>query len=141
MWVPMRTCTSRGSRIHDPAQILDILVLWGRGLAVLAEPRISIPLHDLGHKGMVPLLGSCLSLAERGGDWVSVRFQFRLLRRIIRKNCRYFPLKLLLIPIIGIFYPAGELISLQRLRCSPLAVVHYSFMGHFLATAAISTRE
>jgi len=42
---------------------------------------------------------------------------------------------------IGIFYPLGELISLHRRRCSPFAVVHYSFMGHFLAAAAISTRE
>jgi len=43
--------------------------------------------------------------------------------------------------LIGIFYPSGEPISLQRLRCSPFAVVHYSFMGHFLAVAAILTRE
>jgi hypothetical protein len=43
--------------------------------------------------------------------------------------------------IIDIFYPSGELILLQRLRCSPFAVVHYSFMGHFLAAAATSTRE
>ena len=46
-----------------------------------------------------------------------------------------------LIFIIDIFYPPGELISLHRLRCSPFAVVHYSFMGHFLAAAATSTRE
>ncbi len=37
---------------------------------------------------------------------------------------------------ISIFYPSGEPISLQRLHRSPgrlgrLAVVHYSFMGHF----------
>jgi len=43
--------------------------------------------------------------------------------------------------IIDIFSPPGELISLHRLRCSPLAVVHYSFMGHCLAAAATSTRE
>ena len=43
--------------------------------------------------------------------------------------------------IVDIFYPTGELISLQSLRCSPLAVVHYSFVGHFLAFAATSTRE
>jgi hypothetical protein len=43
--------------------------------------------------------------------------------------------------IIDIFYPSGELISPQSLRHSPLAVVHYSFAGHFLAFAAISTRE
>ena len=43
--------------------------------------------------------------------------------------------------IIDIFYPTGKLISLHRLRCSPFAVVHYSFMGHFLAAAATSTRE
>jgi hypothetical protein len=42
---------------------------------------------------------------------------------------------------IDIFYPLGELISLQWLRCSPFAVVIYSFMGHFLTTAATSTRE
>jgi len=41
---------------------------------------------------------------------------------------------------IDIFYPTGELISLQSLRCSPLAVVHYSFAGHCLAFAATSTR-
>jgi len=43
--------------------------------------------------------------------------------------------------LIDIFYPMGELISLHRLRCSPFAVVHYSFMGHCLAAAATSTRE
>ncbi len=43
--------------------------------------------------------------------------------------------------IIDIFYPSGELISLQSLHCSPLAVVHYSFGGHFFALAAISVRE
>jgi hypothetical protein len=43
--------------------------------------------------------------------------------------------------LIGIFYPSGEPISLQRLLCSPFAVVHYSFTGHFLAVAAILTRE
>jgi hypothetical protein len=42
---------------------------------------------------------------------------------------------------IDIFYPSGEPISLQSLRCSPLAVVHYSFVGHFLAFAATSTLE
>jgi len=42
---------------------------------------------------------------------------------------------------IGIFYPSGESISPHRLRRSPFAVVHYSFMGHFLAAAAILTRE
>jgi hypothetical protein len=45
------------------------------------------------------------------------------------------------IHFIGIFHPPGEPISLQRLRCSPFAVVYYSFMGHFLAVAAILTRE
>jgi len=45
------------------------------------------------------------------------------------------------IHLIGIFYATGEPISLQWLRCSPFAVVHYSFMGHFLAVAAILTRE
>jgi len=43
--------------------------------------------------------------------------------------------------IIDIFYPTGELISLQSLRCSPLAVDHYSFVGNFLAFAATLTRE
>jgi len=47
----------------------------------------------------------------------------------------------LLILIIGIFYPSGEPISLQSLRCSPLEVVHYVFEGHFLAFAATSVRE
>jgi hypothetical protein len=42
---------------------------------------------------------------------------------------------------IGIFYPSGEPISLHRLRCGPFAVYKYSFMGHFLAAAAILTRE
>ncbi|GAF81951.1 unnamed protein product, partial [marine sediment metagenome] len=42
---------------------------------------------------------------------------------------------------VGILYPSGEPILPQSLRCSPLAVVHYSFMGHYLAFAAISTRE
>jgi len=46
-----------------------------------------------------------------------------------------------LIIIIDIFYPTGELILLHRLRCSPFAVVHYSFMGHFLAATATSTRK
>jgi hypothetical protein len=45
------------------------------------------------------------------------------------------------INLIGIFYPTGEPISPHRLRCSPFAVVHYSFMGYFLAAAAILTRE
>jgi len=47
--------------------------------------------------------------------------------------------------IFGIFYPTGEPILLGgvgwRLRCSPFAVVYYSFMGYFLAVAAILTRE
>jgi len=30
------------------------------------------------------------------------------------------------------FSPSGEPISQQSLRCSPLAVVHYSFAGHCL---------
>jgi hypothetical protein len=40
-----------------------------------------------------------------------------------------------------LFYPSGEPISLHRLRCSPFAVVYYSFMGHFLVVTAISTRK
>jgi hypothetical protein len=40
-----------------------------------------------------------------------------------------------LIIIIDIFYPPGELISLQNLRCNPLTVVHYTFVGHCLAFA------
>jgi hypothetical protein len=51
------------------------------------------------------------------------------------------PFSLPFLFIIDIFYPSGDLISPHRLRCSPLAVVHYSFMGHFLAVAATSTRE
>ena len=46
-----------------------------------------------------------------------------------------------LLLLIDIFYPMGEPILLQSLRCSPLAVVHYSFVGHCLAFAATSTRE
>jgi hypothetical protein len=46
-----------------------------------------------------------------------------------------------LLILVGIFYPSGEPISLHRRRCSPFAVVHYSIMGHYLAVAAISTRE
>jgi len=42
---------------------------------------------------------------------------------------------------ISVFYPPGEPISLQQLRCRPFAVVYYSFMGHFLAVAAILARE
>jgi len=42
---------------------------------------------------------------------------------------------------IGGFYPAGEPISLHRLRRNPFAVFQYSFMNHFLVAAAISTRE
>ena len=39
---------------------------------------------------------------------------------------------------IGILYPSGELISLQSLCCSPLAVVHYGFVGHCLAFATLT---
>ncbi len=42
---------------------------------------------------------------------------------------------------IGIFYPTGEPISPHRLHCSPFAVVHYNFMGHCFAAAAILTRK
>ena len=42
---------------------------------------------------------------------------------------------------ISIFFPTGEPISPHRLRCGPFAVVHYNFMSHCLAAAAISTRE
>jgi len=55
-----------------------------------------------------------------------------LLKKLFKKNLFIF---------IGIFYPTGESISLHRLRCSPFAVYKYSFMGHCLAAAAISTRE
>jgi hypothetical protein len=48
---------------------------------------------------------------------------------------------MLILFVIDIFYPSGELISLPRHRCSPFAVVHYSFVGRCLADAAISTRE
>ncbi len=43
--------------------------------------------------------------------------------------------------IIDIFYPKGEPISQQSLRCSPFEVVHYIFKGHCLAFAATSARE
>jgi hypothetical protein len=43
--------------------------------------------------------------------------------------------------LTSIFYLSGEQISPHRLRCSPFAVVHYSFMGHFLAAATIFARE
>jgi hypothetical protein len=42
---------------------------------------------------------------------------------------------------VSSFYPPGEPISLQSLRCSPFEVVHYIFMGHCLAFAATSARE
>jgi len=43
--------------------------------------------------------------------------------------------------IVGIFYPSGKPTLPQLHRCSPFAVVHYSFMGRFLALAAILTCE
>jgi hypothetical protein len=55
-----------------------------------------------------------------------------LLKKIFKKDLFIF---------IGIFYPLGQPISLHRLRCSPFAVYIYSFMGHCLAAAAISTGE
>jgi len=42
---------------------------------------------------------------------------------------------------IGIFYLLGEPISLHRLRCSPFAVVHYSFMSYCLVATAILARK
>jgi hypothetical protein len=50
---------------------------------------------------------------------------------------------IILVPFssIGIFYPSGEPISLHRLRCSPFAVDHYSFMGCGLAATATSARK
>ncbi len=42
-----------------------------------------------------------------------------------------------LIIIIDIFYPSGELILPHWHRCSPFAVVHYSFMGHYPAFATL----
>ena len=48
-----------------------------------------------------------------------------LLKNIFKKNLFIF---------IGIFYPPGRPISLQRLRCNPFAVFQYSFMNHFLAS-------
>ena len=42
---------------------------------------------------------------------------------------------------IGIFYPAGEPISLHLLCCGPFAVGYHSFMGRRLASAVSSTRE
>jgi hypothetical protein len=44
--------------------------------------------------------------------------------------------------LIGnIFYPAGEPISLQSLRCGPFEVVHYIFRSHCLAFAVTLIRE
>jgi len=45
------------------------------------------------------------------------------------------------IKCIGKFYPPGRPISPRRLRRHPFAVYKYGFMNHFLAVAAISTRE
>ena len=42
---------------------------------------------------------------------------------------------------IDSFYPTDKPISLHRLRCSPLAVVHYSCVSHCLAATAISARK
>jgi hypothetical protein len=59
-----------------------------------------------------------------------------LLKKLSKKNLYIF---------IGIFYPLGEPRLLGgvgwRRRCSPFAVYKYSFMGHFLADAAILARE
>jgi len=55
-----------------------------------------------------------------------------LLKKLFKKNLFIF---------IDIFYPSGEPISLQSLRCGPFAVVHYSIMGHCLAFASTSVRE
>ena len=70
---------------------------------------------------------------------------YTLYELFVKTADTYLLIKLLIL-IIGIFYPTGadptyQLISLQSLHCSPLAVVHYSFMGHCLDFAAISTRE
>jgi hypothetical protein len=43
--------------------------------------------------------------------------------------------------IIGIFYPTGEPISPQMLRCGPFAVGLPQLHGPHLASAAISTRK
>jgi len=42
---------------------------------------------------------------------------------------------------VGILYPSGEPILPRLFRCSPFAVVIYSFMGRFLTATATSTRE
>jgi uncharacterized UBP type Zn finger protein len=59
-------------------------------------------------------------------------FILTLLKKLFKKNFSIF---------IDIFYPSGEPISQHRLRCSSLAVVHYSFMSHCLAVTATSVRE
>jgi hypothetical protein len=43
--------------------------------------------------------------------------------------------------MIGIYYPMGEPISLQSLRCSPFEVVHYIIRGNCLGFAATSARD
>jgi hypothetical protein len=42
---------------------------------------------------------------------------------------------------VGIFYPSGEPISPQMLRCGPFAVGLPQLHGPRLASAAISTRK
>jgi hypothetical protein len=42
---------------------------------------------------------------------------------------------------VGIFYPSGEPISPQMLRCGPFAVGLPQLHGPHLASAAISTRK
>ena len=57
------------------------------------------------------------------------------------KTAATFILKDIYYLIGSIFYPSGEPISLQSLRCGLLAVVHYSFEGPCLAFVATSARE
>jgi len=59
----------------------------------------------------------------------------------IAVNSKKFFLKKDYYLFIGIFSASSEPISPHRRRCSPFAVVYYSFMGYCLAAAAISTRE
>jgi hypothetical protein len=59
---------------------------------------------------------------------------------LLKQNIKHISHKLFSF-YVGILYPTGEPISLQSLHCSPLAVVHYSFVGHCFAFAATSTRE
>jgi len=72
--------------------------------------------------------------------------QYPLFALFFQQSTLTIPFSLSSLFIIDIFYPLGAdptypLILLQSLRCNPLVVVHYSFVGHCLDFAATSTRE